>query len=124
MAEMYVGTMHGYALDLLQRLVPETFKFSVLTDITSRLLVDRNSRKSGLTDCPTTLARHADASALHPLEALPAGDQRPPRGHRRLGSRPGRSAESSFSDYMKLLYEQRVLRLHRDDQPRRSVPRG
>ena len=34
MAEMYVGTMHGYCLDLLQRLVPETFKFSVLTDIT------------------------------------------------------------------------------------------
>ena len=50
---MYVGTMHGYALDLLQRLVPETFKYSVLTDITARLLVDRNSRKSGLTDCPT-----------------------------------------------------------------------
>src|SRR6266581_155871 len=23
-AEMYVGTMHGYALDLVQRLVPET----------------------------------------------------------------------------------------------------
>ena len=32
LAEMYVGTMHGYCLDLLQRLVPETFKFSVLTD--------------------------------------------------------------------------------------------
>ena len=46
--------MHGYCLDLLQRLVPETFKFSVLTDITSRLLVDRNSRKSGLTVCPTS----------------------------------------------------------------------
>src|SRR4051794_15964598 len=26
LAEMYVGTMHGYALDLLQRLVPDTFK--------------------------------------------------------------------------------------------------
>ncbi|MFI5623458.1 ATP-dependent helicase [Nocardioides sp. NPDC051685] len=52
-AEMYVGTMHGYALDLVQRLVPETFKFSVLTDITSRLLIDRNSKKSGLTTCPT-----------------------------------------------------------------------
>ena len=52
-AEMYVGTMHGYTLDLLQRLVPETFKYSVLTDITARLLVDRNSRKSGLTICPT-----------------------------------------------------------------------
>lgn len=52
-AEMYVGTMHGYALDLVQRLVPETFKFSVLTAITTRLLIDRNSRKSGLTECPT-----------------------------------------------------------------------
>ncbi|AWS41690.1 ATP-dependent DNA helicase [Streptosporangium sp. 'caverna'] len=53
LAEMYVGTMHGYALGLLQRLVPETFKFSVLTEITSRMFVDRNSRKSGLTVCPT-----------------------------------------------------------------------
>ena len=52
-AEMYVGTMHGYALDLVQRLVPETFKFSVLTDITTRLFIDRNSQKSGLTECPT-----------------------------------------------------------------------
>src|SRR5260370_5256453 len=31
LAEMYIGTMHGYALDLLQRLVAETFQFSVLT---------------------------------------------------------------------------------------------
>jgi DNA helicase II / ATP-dependent DNA helicase PcrA len=54
LAEMYIGTMHGYALDFLHRLVPETFKFSVLTEITSRMLVDRNSRKSGLTMCPTS----------------------------------------------------------------------
>jgi hypothetical protein len=54
LAEMYICTMHGYALDLLQRLVPETFKFSVLTEITSRMLIDRNSRKSGLTVCPTS----------------------------------------------------------------------
>src|SRR6476660_8792241 len=40
LAEMYIGTMHGYALDLLQRLVPETFKFSVLTEITARMFVD------------------------------------------------------------------------------------
>lgn len=56
MAEMYIGTMHGYCLDLLQRLVPDTFKFSVLTEITTRLLIDRNSRRSGLTTCPTTSA--------------------------------------------------------------------
>jgi DNA helicase-2/ATP-dependent DNA helicase PcrA len=54
LAEMYVGTMHGYALDLLQRLVPEKFKFSVLTDITAQLFVDRYSAASGLTSCPTT----------------------------------------------------------------------
>jgi DNA helicase-2/ATP-dependent DNA helicase PcrA len=53
LAEMYIGTMHGYALDLVQRLVPETFKYQVLSDITARLLVDRNSKKSGLTECPT-----------------------------------------------------------------------
>src|SRR5437867_4509982 len=53
LAEMYVGTMHGYCLDLLQRLVPEKFKFSVLTDITAQLFVDRYSGKSGLTSCPT-----------------------------------------------------------------------
>lgn len=54
LAEMYVGTMHGYALDLLQRLVPDKFKFSVLTDITAQLFIDRYSGKSGLTTCPTT----------------------------------------------------------------------
>src|SRR4029450_5244053 len=54
LAEMYIGTMHGYCLDLLQRLVPEKFKFSVLTDITAQLFVDRYSSKSGLTSCPKT----------------------------------------------------------------------
>lgn len=54
LAEMYVGTMHGYALNLLQTYVPEAFKYGVLTDITQRLLIDRESTKSGLTTCPTT----------------------------------------------------------------------
>jgi DNA helicase-2/ATP-dependent DNA helicase PcrA len=54
LAEMYIGTMHGYGLDLLQRLVPEKFKFSVLTDVMAQLFVDRHSKKSGLTSCPTT----------------------------------------------------------------------
>ncbi len=57
LADMYIGTMHGYCLNLMQRLVPEKFKFSVLTDITGQLFVDRNSTKSGLSSCPTT-AKH------------------------------------------------------------------
>ena len=54
LAEMYVGTMHGYALNLLQTYVPEAFKYGVLTEITQRLLIDRESTKSGLTTCPAT----------------------------------------------------------------------
>ncbi len=103
LAEMYIGTMHGYALDLMQRLVPETFKFSVLTEITARMLIDRNSRKSGLTVCPTS---SAGTPYLHRFlhsrlfmqatsvlredtvdwDLVPAG------------------VASAFGDYMKLLY--------------------
>ena len=56
LAEMYVGTMHGYCLDLLQTYIPETFKYGVLTDITQQLLIDRSSSKSGLTTCTKTVA--------------------------------------------------------------------
>ncbi len=48
LAEMYVGTIHGYCLQLLQTHLFEYLKFSVLTEIQTRLLVSRNSVKSGL----------------------------------------------------------------------------
>jgi DNA helicase-2/ATP-dependent DNA helicase PcrA len=51
LAEMYIGTMHSFSLDLLQTYVPETFKYGVLTDITQQLLIDRESKNSGLTTC-------------------------------------------------------------------------
>src|SRR5437773_4521662 len=53
LAEMFVGTIHGYCLNLLQ--APPLYKFlkySVLTDVEQRLLIDRNSSKSGLTQLP------------------------------------------------------------------------
>ena len=49
LAELFIGTMHGYARDALQTYVPLTFKRNVLDDIQSRLFIDRNSRASGLT---------------------------------------------------------------------------
>ena len=49
LAELFIGTMHGYARDLLQTYVPLTFKRNVLSDIQTRLFIDRNSRASGLT---------------------------------------------------------------------------
>lgn len=54
MAEMYVGTIHGYCLQLLQSQIPKYFKYSVLNEIQTRLLVDRASRKTGLGDLGLT----------------------------------------------------------------------
>jgi DNA helicase-2/ATP-dependent DNA helicase PcrA len=108
LAEMYIGTMHGYALDLVQRLVPETFKFSVLTDVTARLLVDRNSRRSGLTVCPTTSTRvptlwrhHHSKLYLQVMSVLREDDVD-------LDGVPD-GVVSSFQDYMRLLYDNRYF---------------
>lgn len=49
LAEMYVGTIHAYALDLLKTHVPEYLKYEVLNEIQQVLFVDRHSRESGLT---------------------------------------------------------------------------
>lgn len=50
MAEMYVGTIHGYCLQLLQSSIPEYFKYTVLNEVQARLLVDRSSVQTGLKD--------------------------------------------------------------------------
>ena len=53
LAEMFVGTIHGYCLNLLQS--PPLYKFlkyTVLNDIEQRLLIDRYSKQSGLTETP------------------------------------------------------------------------
>jgi DNA helicase-2/ATP-dependent DNA helicase PcrA len=71
-AEMYVGTIHGYCLNLLQR--PPVYKFlkySVLTEVQQRLLIDRNSAKSGLNSVPLlnggTLKRWLDSALWQQL---------------------------------------------------------
>src|SRR6266478_466651 len=48
MAEMYVGTIHGFCLELLQKYLFEYLKYGVLTDVQTKLLIGRNSTKSGL----------------------------------------------------------------------------
>lgn len=49
MAEMYVGTIHAFCLDLLKTEVPKYLKFDVLNDVQQILFIDRHSQKSGLT---------------------------------------------------------------------------
>lgn len=58
MAEMFVGTMHGYSLRILQDHLLKYLKFSVLTEVQRRLFIDRNSNRSGLT---TVTIKHGPA---------------------------------------------------------------
>ena len=48
LAGMYVGTIHGFCLDLLQKYIPHHLKFDVLDEVRQRLIVDRNYQKSGM----------------------------------------------------------------------------
>lgn len=53
LAEMFVGTIHAFCLNLLQS--PPLYrylKYRVLTDVQQRLLIDRYSKQSGLTRVP------------------------------------------------------------------------
>lgn len=51
LAEMFVGTIHAFCLDLLKTESPEHLKYEVLNEVQQRLFVDRHSRQSGLTTC-------------------------------------------------------------------------
>lgn len=64
LAEMYVGTIHGYCLELLKSEVPAYLKYEVLNEVQQALFIDRHSRVSGLTSSSTlsgvTLKRYTD----------------------------------------------------------------
>jgi DNA helicase-2/ATP-dependent DNA helicase PcrA len=66
MADMYVGTIHGFCLDLMKTQVPDFLKYDVLNEVQQSLLINRNSSKSGLTSTTTlagqALRRYIDAN--------------------------------------------------------------
>ena len=51
LAEMFVGTIHAFALELLKSEVPKYLQFEVLNEVQQSLFVDRHSQRSGLTTC-------------------------------------------------------------------------
>lgn len=53
LAEMFVGTIHGFCLDMLQTYQYRFLKYSVLNEVQQRLLIDRYSKQSGLGDLVT-----------------------------------------------------------------------
>lgn len=53
LGDMYIGTIHGFCLNLLQQPPLYRFlKYQVLSEVHQRLFIDRNSRRSGLTTTP------------------------------------------------------------------------
>lgn len=66
MAEMYVGTIHAFCLDLLKTEVPKFLKFEVLNEVQQALFIDRHSKQSGLTTATDlagkTLQRYVDTN--------------------------------------------------------------
>lgn len=82
LAEMYVGTIHGYCLQLLQSHMPDYFKYRVLNEVQARLLVDRASVKSGLS--ASGLRRYLESRLyLEVLGVLREADVKPSKlkGH-------------------------------------------
>ena len=53
MAEMLVGTIHAFCLELLKSESPNYLKYEVLNEVQQTLFVDRHSRASGLTQSTT-----------------------------------------------------------------------
>lgn len=49
-AEMYVGTIHGFCLNMLQEYIPEFQTFSVLDEMKTKLFINRYYSESGMND--------------------------------------------------------------------------
>ncbi len=72
LAEMFVGTIHAFCLDLLMTEVHDLLKFNVLNEVQQTLFINRLSKASGLTACTdirgAALKRYRDTP--HYLSAL------------------------------------------------------
>ena len=72
LAEMFIGTIHSFCLELLKTEAPKYLKYSVLNEVQQKLFIDRNSQQSGLTTSTdlsgTLLRRYVDTSIY--IEAL------------------------------------------------------
>lgn len=49
-ANMYVGTIHGFCLKMLQEYIPEFQKFTVLNEIRTKLFIEKNYDACGMSD--------------------------------------------------------------------------
>jgi DNA helicase-2/ATP-dependent DNA helicase PcrA len=130
MAEMFVGTIHAFCLELLKSESPKHLKFEVLNEVQQGLFVDRNSSKSGLTTSTdlngAALRRYRDTAhyvtALSILREAERDDAQLDGCSLLdgLAAYQGLLDEKSYLDYSSILKEAVTL-LTNDDGVRRRV---
>jgi DNA helicase-2/ATP-dependent DNA helicase PcrA len=108
LANMYVGTIHGFCLDLLKSEVPAYMKYEVLNEVQQALFVDRHSRASGLTQSATLdgkpLKRYTDTRHYISAQAILREDRAVDPS--RLS---GNSVAGHLGAYEQLLHEKGYL---------------
>lgn len=115
LAEMFVGTIHGFCLDILQTYLFKYLKYSVLSEVQQRLLIDRHSKESGLSDLTTTtgqsLQRWKDSKLYQKVLSIVREAQ---IDEAALGKHPVRAAlvkyhalldKKGYLDYSRILYD-------------------
>ena len=108
MAEMFVGTIHAFCLELLKSESPKYLKYEVLNEVQQTLFVDRHSRASGLTQSTTlsgqTLKRYTDTR--HFISAMNILREDRPVTPDRL---KGNSVAAQLPRYEQLLHDRGYL---------------
>lgn len=101
LADLYVGTIHGFCLELLQRNYYEVLPYRVLNDVQQRHLITRNSRRCGLADLGWQ--RYRDAGTYAELMAILR------EADVDEGALEGTDAESCLEKYLGVLADKRYL---------------
>ncbi|MCP1768666.1 ATP-dependent helicase [Bradyrhizobium japonicum] len=108
MAEMFVGTIHAFCLELLKSESPKYLKYEVLNEVQQTLFVDRHSKASGLTQSTTLtgqpLKRYIDTR--HFITALNILREDRPTAPDRL---EGNTIVAQLSNYEQLLHDRGYL---------------
>lgn len=128
LAELYVGTIHGYCLELLQRYSFDALSYNILDDVQQRLFITRASAKVGMTSVlgwkPAYYAAPAFAELmsilregdvdLSKIDGTPAGES--------LDRYCARLAETKYFDFTAIMSE--AVALLEDDEEFRDRVRG
>ncbi len=101
LADLYVGTIHGFCLDALQQYAFDALSYRVLNDVQQRLLISRNSSRTGLSDLGWR--RYLDAGTYAELMAILR------EGDVDFAVLEGTPAETCLEKYCELLAEKRYL---------------